>query len=152
MNWRIMAKKGLKARRREFVLDCSVTMSWYFKDEATAYAKSIRQALDRAHAVVPKLWPVEVANILILGERRQRSTEAEARKWLGYLQLLPIRVDNETTSRAWSDIMHVARSYGLSTNDAAYLELAIRLGLPLASLDDQLTNAALRAGAGRFEP
>jgi len=147
-----MAKKGLKSKQREFVLDCSVTMSWYFKDEVTAYAKSVRQALNRAHAVVPTLWPIEIANILVLGERRQRSSEAEARKWLGYLQLLPIRVDDETTSRAWSDIMHVARSYCLSAYDAAYLELAIRLGLPLASLDDQLTNAALRAGTGRFEP
>src|SRR5436305_4910152 len=109
-----MAKKGLKTRRKEFVLDCSVTMSWYFKDEATAYAKSVRQALSRAHAVVPTLWAVEIANILVLGERRQRSTEAEARKWLGYLQLLPIRIDDETALRAWSDIMYVARSYGVS--------------------------------------
>jgi predicted nucleic acid-binding protein len=93
-----------------------------------------------------------VANILVLGERRQRSTEAEASKWLGYLQMLPIRPDQETAARAWSDILHVARSYELSAYDAAYLELAIRLGLPLASLDDRLKAAAASAGVAEYSP
>jgi predicted nucleic acid-binding protein len=88
-----MAKKGSKKKAREFILDCSVTMAWYFKDEANAYAKAVRRSLSEAVAVVPALWPLEVANILVLGERRQRSTEAEASKWLRYLQMLPIHVD-----------------------------------------------------------
>jgi predicted nucleic acid-binding protein len=87
-----MRKKGSQKKAREFILDCSVTMAWYFKDEADAYAKAVRTSLSGAAAVVPVLWPLEVANILILGERRQRSTEAEASKWLRFLQLLPIRV------------------------------------------------------------
>ena len=87
-----MAKKGSKKKAGEFILDCSVTMAWYFKDEANAYAKAVRKSLIEVDAVVPGLWPLEVANILVLGERRQRSTEAEASMWLRYLQMLPIRV------------------------------------------------------------
>jgi predicted nucleic acid-binding protein len=146
-----MAKKS-KKKSAEFVLDCSVTMAWYFKDEANAYARAVRRSLGGLRAVVPALWPLEVANILIIGERRQRSTEAEASKWLSYLQMLPIQVDDETAARAWSDILHVARSYDLSAYDASYLELAIRLGLPLASLDDRLKATAASAGVAEFTP
>jgi predicted nucleic acid-binding protein len=147
-----MAKKGIRKKAEEFILDCSVTMAWYFKDEANPYAKAVRRALGSARAVVPALWPLEVANILVLGERRQRSTEAETSKWLRYLEMLPIHVDDETAARAWSDILHVCRSYHLSAYDAAYLELAIRLGLPLASLDDTLKAAAAAAGVTEFRP
>ena len=147
-----MAKKRGRRKLPEFVLDCSVTMAWYFKDEANAYANAVRRSLSRALAIVPAIWPLEVANILVLGERRLRSTEAEASKWLRYLQLLPIRVDDETSERAWSDILHVARSYRRSAYDAAYLELAIRSGLPLASLDDNLKKTAASAGVAEYKP
>ncbi len=147
-----MAKKGSKKKAGEFILDCSVTMAWYFKDEANAYAKAVRRSLSRVDAVVPGLWPLEVANILVRGERRQRSTEAEASKWLRYLEMLPIRVDDETAVRAWSDILHIARSYDLSAYDASYLELAIRLGLPLASLDDKLKATAASGGVAEYTP
>ena len=147
-----MAKKRSRKKVQEFVLDCSVTMAWYFKDEANAYASAVRRSLSAANAIVPSIWPLEVANILMLGERRQRSTEAEASKWLRYLELLPIRVDMETTVRAWSDVLHVARSYDLSAYDAAYLELALRLGLPLASVDDRLKAAAESAGVAIYHP
>jgi predicted nucleic acid-binding protein len=146
-----MAKKRIKKKSLTFVLDCSVTMAWYFKDEANSYANTVRKSLSSAGAVVPALWPLEVANILVLGERRQRSTEADASKWLRYLQMLPIQVDDETAVRAWSDILHVARSYDLSVYDAAYLELALRLALPLASLDDHLKATAASAGVAEFE-
>lgn len=147
-----MVRRGSKKKSGEFVLDCSVTMAWYFKDEANAYANAVRRSLSQAKAVVPALWPLEVANILILGERRRRSTEAEAGKWLRYLQLLPIRLDDQTAVRAWSDILHVARLYDLSAYDAAYLELALRLGLPLASIDDKLKAKADAAGVSRYQP
>ncbi len=147
-----MAKKGARKKAREFVLDCSVTMAWYFKDEANVYANTVRKSLTGASALVPTSWPLEVANILALGERRQRSTAAEASKWLRYLQMLPIHIDEETPARAWSDILHVARSYDLSAYDAAYLELAIRLGLPLASLDDKLKATAASAGVVEYKP
>lgn len=147
-----MRKKGRGKKAEGFVLDSSVTMAWYFRDEARAYAKAVRKSLGTVSAVVPALWPIEIANILILGERRGRSTEADAHKWLGYLQMLPIRVDDETAARAWSDIRLVARSYHLSAYDACYLELAIRLGLPLASLDDKLKESAAAAGVAEFRP
>jgi predicted nucleic acid-binding protein len=147
-----VAKKARKAKAEAFVLDCSVTMAWYFKDEAQAYADAVRTALGGAGAVVPALWPLEVANILALGERRKRSTEAEAGVWLRYLRRLPIQVDGETPARAWSDILHVARLHGLSAYDAAYLELAIRRGLPLATLDDRLKAAAKAAGVAEYTP
>jgi len=101
---------------------------------------------------VPGLWPLEVANILVLSERRQRSTKADATTWLRYLRLLPIRVDDETEGRAWSDIIDVARLYNLPAYDAAYIELAIRLGLPLASLDDKLKAKAATAGIPEYGP
>ena len=147
-----MPKKRKRDHQAAFVLDCSVALAWYFQDEANAYARSVRQALAKTTAVVPALWPLEVANILVLGERRGRSTTADAAKWLGYLQWLPIRVDEETPARAWSDILPLARTYELSSYDAAYLELALRLGLPLASLDDPLKAAATSAGVPAFEP
>jgi predicted nucleic acid-binding protein len=145
-------KKGRGPNVATFVLDCSVTMAWYFKDEADPYAVAVRKSLSRCEAVVPSLWPLEVANILVHGERRNRSTEADASKWLGYLQKLPIRVDPETSVRAWSEMLHVARSYQLSAYDAAYVELALRLGLPLASLDEPLRKAAISAGVPLFAP
>jgi predicted nucleic acid-binding protein len=147
-----MAKKQFKKQPQEFVLDCSVTMAWYFKDEANAYARAVRKALNNAKAMVPALWPFEVANILMLGERHGRSTPAEASKWLAYLQMLPIRVDNANTARALPDILHVARSYDLSGYDAAYLELALRLGLPLVSVDEKLKAKAALAGVAEFRP
>jgi predicted nucleic acid-binding protein len=146
-----MAKKKRRPTSADgFVLDCSVAMAWYFKDEADAYAKSVRRALSKTGAVVPALWPLGVANVLVLAERRKRITEAEAGKWLNYLRLLPIRIDKETAARAWSEVLQVARSHELSAYDAAYLELALRLGLPLASLDDRLTAAAEAVGVVKF--
>lgn len=147
-----MARRGKKREAREFVLDCSVTMAWYFKDEVNAYTTAVRESLSGVEAVVPGLWRIEVASILVLAERRRRSTEAEAGKWLGYLRMLRIRVDEETAARAWSDILHVARSYDLSAYDASYLELALRLGLPMASLDDKLKATAASAGVAEFHP
>jgi predicted nucleic acid-binding protein len=147
-----MVASARKKRATEFVLDCSVTMAWYFKDEADAYANAVRKSLGQANAIVPSLWPIEVANILAVAERRRRSTEAEATKWLRYLQVLPIRVDDETAARAWFDVLRVARMYGLSAYDAAYLELALRLGVPLASLDDELKATAASAGVAEFRP
>jgi predicted nucleic acid-binding protein len=73
---------GTKSRKKasEFILDCSVTMAWYFKDEANAYVIAVRKSLSRANAIVPVLWALEIANVLALRERAQRSTEAEATK------------------------------------------------------------------------
>jgi predicted nucleic acid-binding protein len=144
-------------RKREpkvvrFVLDCSMAMSWYFKDEGNTYSSAVRRSLARAEALVPGVWPLEVANVLVLAERRHRSNQADATKWLQYLRSLPIRTDNDLAERAWSEILGLARSHALTTYDAAYLELALRLGLPLASLDATLTAAAKDAGVPEYRP
>ncbi len=103
-------------------------------------------ALASKRAVVPDLWHVEVANALLVGERRKRSTQANTVTWLGFLASLPIAVDEETKVRAFGNTVSLARTHELSAYDAAYLELAIRRGLPLATLDDKLKAAAQAVG------
>jgi predicted nucleic acid-binding protein len=134
------------------VIDCSVTMAWYFKDEATAYTNAVRAALATRRAAVPALWPLEVANVLLMGERRKRSTQAKATKWLRFLNALPIAVDTPTPELAFDPILSLARSHKLTSYDAAYLELAMRLGLPLAARDDALEKAAQAVGVPLFTP
>lgn len=135
---------------QEFVLDGSVTMAWYFQDERNDYADAVRDGLDRSQAVVPSLWPLEVANTVVMGERRKRSTPAQAATWLGFLGVLPIVVDGETTARAWGETLGLARAHNLSSYDAAYLELAMRRGLPLATLDEKLKAAAVAVGVSLY--
>lgn len=134
----------------EFVLDCSVTMAWCFDDEATPYTDGVRDCLTDHQAVVPSIWPLEAGNATIMGERRGRLDRARSSRFFVLLQALPIVVDDETSSRAFSDIVHLARAHNLSAYDAAYLELAIRRGLPLACLDGKLKTAALAAGVVLF--
>ena len=131
---------------KEFVLDGSVTMAWYFADESNPYADAVLSDLESARALVPSLWFLEVANTVLVGERRKRSTEAQAAAWLGILESLSIEVDEETSSHAWSGTLALARSQSLSAYDAAYLELAMRRGLPLATLDAKLKAAATAVG------
>ena len=134
------------------IIDCSLTMAWYFKDEATPYTNAVRSAMATERAVVPALWPLEVANVLIMGERRKRSTQAHAAKWLRFLAALPITVDTDTPFRAFDPGLGLARLYKLTAYDAAYLELAIRLGLPLATLDADLEKAATASGVPIYNP
>ena len=89
---------------------------------------------------------------MLVGERRKRITEAKVAQFLTLLQSLPITVDDETDLRAWQETLHLARLHDLSVYDAAYLEVAVRLGLPLASLDDKLKAAAAAAGVPEYKP
>ncbi len=114
-----------------FVLDGSVTMVWGFEDEANGYATAILERMPDLEAHVPPLWALEVANALLVGERRCRITPAETARFLAILATFPITVDDETVAHAWADTMHLARAQNLSSYDAAYLELALRRGLPL---------------------
>jgi predicted nucleic acid-binding protein len=147
-----MGKKKQKAKAVEFVLDGSVTVAWFFEDETDAYAEAIEDSLMSASAWVPSLWCQEVANALLVGERRKRTTEAKVSAFLTLLRSLPITTDDETEARAWQESLHLARAHGLSTYDAAYLELAVRRGLPLATLDDKLKAAASAVGVPEYEP
>src|SRR5437879_5871951 len=128
------------------VIDCSLTMAWFFKDEATPYTNAVRASFASERAVVPSLWPLEVANVLLMGERRKRSTQAKTAKWLRFLSALPIAVEPETPRFAFDPFLALARSHKLTAYDAAYLELAIRRGLPLATLDHDLEKAAKALG------
>jgi predicted nucleic acid-binding protein len=135
-----------------FVLDCSVTMAWCFDDEATAFTDAVRDSLADVRAVVPSLWPLEVANATIMGERRKRLDEARSQRFIVLIEALPIVIDDETARRAFGDTRHLARTYQLSAYDASYLELAIRRGLPLACLDGKLKTAATAAGVALYNP
>ncbi len=135
-----------------FVLDSLVTMAWGFDDEDDAYAVTILDKLHELQAYVPSLWSLEVANALIVGERRGRSTSADSARFLAILGTFPIVVDDETVARAWTDSLHLARAHDLSAYDAAYLEPAIRRGLPLACLDGKLKAGAIAAGVPLFTP
>ncbi len=129
-----------------FVLDGSVTLVWGFTDENDDYAAAILDKMPDLQAYVPNLWPLEVANALLVGERRGRTTPADSAHFLAILGTFPIAVDDETVARAWVETMHLARAHRLSSYDASYLELAMRLGLPLATLDDKLKTAAKAVG------
>ena len=131
-----------------FVLDASATLAWCFEDERTAPAASVLERLRDQEALVPPLWLLELANGLVVAERRGRITRAESTRFLGLVGELPIRIDQTSTLDLASSVMDLARQYDLSAYDAAYLELALRLGQPLATIDERLRSAADRAGVG----
>src|SRR5579871_5679457 len=110
-----MAKKRTARRPKTklFVLDASVTLVWAFEDETDAYAETVADSLANVPAVTPALWHLEVANSLLVGERRKRTTEAKVAQFLTLLQSLPIGVDEETSLRAWQDTLRLARAHGL---------------------------------------
>jgi predicted nucleic acid-binding protein len=129
-----------------FVLDASVALSWCFKDEGTPARLALLQRLGAEHAAVPAVWPLEVANILASAERRKRIDAAGIGEFLALADSLDIRVDSETAGRSLREILDLARREGLTSYDAAYLDLAIREGLPLATGDRVLAQAAERCG------
>jgi predicted nucleic acid-binding protein len=129
-----------------FVLDTSVAVVWCFEDETTPYAERSLDALASGEALVPFLWPLEVGNVLLTAERHKRITRAKATRFLRLLMDLPITVDTEGIAKAFTEVLAVAHEHGLSAYDAAYLELALRQGLPLATLDTGLRRAARQAG------
>lgn len=124
------------------VLDCSVTMAWCFDTEANTYADRVQERLHEAEAVVPTIWSLEVANVLLVGERRGRITPAETTDFVRLLQSYPLMVDQQTSEHVWDTTLKLARDHRLSSYDAAYLELALRHGLALATLDEALRRAA----------
>jgi predicted nucleic acid-binding protein len=145
-----MGKK--KQADAAFVLDGSITLAWFFEDETNAYADAVHDALASATAVAPSLWPLEVANAVLMGERRKRTTEAKVSTFLALLRSLPVALDDETGLHAWNDTLRLARAHQLSAYDAAYLELALRRKLPLATLDVRLKAAAHAAGVVEYTP
>jgi len=136
-----------------FVLDNSVTMRWFFGDgkpQELAYAGKVLDAMKQDNALVPATWGLEVANVIARAEAKGIVTEARSGAFLEMLEGVDIDVDSATFSQALSDTLQLARRYKLSSYDASYLELALRLGMPLATLDEDLQKAAKKAGVKRF--
>ena len=146
------AKKSKKPRPNAFVLDGSMALAWCFPDEKAAVSEAVLDSLAQARAFVPSLWHLEVGNSLLVGERRQRSTQADTANWIAFLNSLPISVDDQTAARAWNDVLSLARAHNLSAYDAAYLELALRRALPLATLDARLKAVASAIGVVEYKP
>ncbi len=126
-----------------FVVDASVTMAWFLAGEATPYSEGVLDRLEKTGAIAPIVWPLEVANAFLIGERRGRLTAAQTARFVHDLKLLPITVDDGAVAGAWGPILALGRAHNLTAYDAAYLELATRLGVSLATQD-----ARLRAAAG----
>jgi predicted nucleic acid-binding protein len=128
-----------------FVIDASVAACWAFGDEDHPVATQALERLRSEVAHAPSLFRLEVCNVVLVNERRGRITETDGKAFLRSLARLPIQRDVEPVE---PELLRLARTFGLSAYDAAYLELALRLGLPLATLDGRLGRAAVDAGAG----
>jgi predicted nucleic acid-binding protein len=136
-----------------FVLDTSVTMRWFFGDgkpQELAYAGKVLDAMKDASALVPVIWGLEVANVIARAEAKGLVTEARSGEFLALLEGVDIEVDAATFAHALSDTLQLARRYKLSAYDASYLELALRSGIPLATLDEDLQKASKKAGVKKF--
>ena len=131
----------------DFVLDCSVTMTWFFAHEATQATDAIQSRLaGEATAFVPLHWRLEVGNTLLGAERKTAKSQSETEHFLGLLSALSIETDGQTDTRALSNILSLARQHKLTSYDAAYLDLALSRGIPLATLDKELRAASKKLG------
>ena len=128
------------------IVDCSMAMAWCFVDESTPETSRIQDRLASEAALVPAHWFLEVANVLAMAEKRKRISTTDALQFVQLLSVLDIQVDLEAHRRAFDPILPLCRSHKLTSYDAAYLDLALRRRLPLASLDDDLRQAATSLG------
>ncbi len=129
-----------------FVIDCSVAVTWCFEDEATAASDGLLDRLGDEPAAAPAIWPFELGNVLAMAERRGRIDAAQLAECVALLRELPVAIDEESPQRALNEVLALARAEGLTTYDASYLELAMRLGVPLATQDKALRQAAEKLG------
>jgi len=132
-----------------FVLDCSATMGWCFADQADSVSEAALDALENGPAWVPTLWSLEVANVLLLAEKRGKLTVAQRTCFVQRLLALPIQVDPATPGQALLATLALGSAHGLSAYDAAYLELALRTGLPFATRDARLAAVCEALGVAR---
>ena len=128
-----------------FVIDNSVVMAWVFEDEANPYADAVLEKLLNSSAIVPTIWPLEVVNVLLVAERRKRLKQADSIRFITLLSQLPIFVEQEWPEDQMEELLAVGRASNLSSYDASYLYLAMRKGLPIATLDQKLIAAAQAA-------
>jgi len=135
-----------------FVIDASAILAWCFEDEWPKDRAALMDRLLEGGMAAPAHWPLEVTNILWEGERRRRITVADAVDFIETVEDLGVRIDSETPRRAGRDIYPLAREEKLTTYDAAYLELALRLDAALVSKDMELLRAAKRRGVSTIMP
>jgi predicted nucleic acid-binding protein len=135
----------------EIVVDNSVVVAWCFADQATELSLAVLAYLENHTAVAPGVFPLELGNALVVAERRKKLARADAQRFLRLVQSLPLRVEQELPQRQLGEVLALARQYDLSTYDAAYLDLAMRAALPLATMDQPLRVAAKRAGVPLFQ-
>jgi predicted nucleic acid-binding protein len=129
----------------DFVIDNSVVMTWCFKDETSQYADHILDRFEDSTGFVPAIWPLEICNVLLVAERKKRMGEAGSVRFMALLAELPIIVEQEPPERMIKENFALARKHKLSSYDASYLDLAMRKGLPIATLDKNLLAAAKRS-------
>jgi predicted nucleic acid-binding protein len=133
-----------------FVLDASVTLTWCFEDQSNDYSKAVLASLQTGHAYVPMIWELEVLNSLLGSERKKLLSHAEC---LSFWQMMnSFSIQRHDSLMKPLELYALALDYRLSAYDACYLELAIRLALPLASLDKKIRAAAEAAGLKLFSP
>ena len=128
-----------------FVLDNSVALAWCFEDEQTPAVMALLDRVAETGAMAPLLWPLEAINGLLAAERRRRVSPEQRATLAGFLRDLLVRLDAHTAEQAWDATVRLAERFKLTVYDAAYLELAQRRRLPLASLDQDLRAAATAA-------
>ncbi len=134
-----------------FILDCSSTMPWILKNDPSAYAGEVLKQLISSEALVPRIWALEVANVLLVYERRKRLRPAESTAFLRLLQDLPITTAETSCKQDFSSVLSIARQYQLTAYDAAYLDLALTENLPLATLDRKLRVVMCDAGVSLLD-
>lgn len=130
-----------------FVLDASVVLTWCFPDENATVAQLVADMFKQGDtALAPSFWPHEVLNALLVGEKRKRISQALVRRFLDDLAKLPVALEHFPAPVVFSRVQLLSREHDLTAYDAAYLDLALDNGLPLATLDDDLVRACRRAG------
>ena len=129
-----------------FVLDASVALCWFFEGQKTAYTEAVFECLARGdEALVPVVWPLEIINSLVVAARQKSITATQLETFVADLKELPVGVDLQGVERTYSSILRTSRQHQLSSYDAAYLDLALVEGLPLATQDKNLRAAAKRS-------
>ncbi|OGT41278.1 MAG: hypothetical protein A3F42_07310 [Gammaproteobacteria bacterium RIFCSPHIGHO2_12_FULL_37_34] len=134
----------------EFILDCSITMAWCFEDETSEYSEKILDALSENTAWVPALWSIEVANSLIVAERKKRISHIKAIAFKQHIDTFAIKIDDYLLTKPIELLLDLAKETGLTAYDATYLELAIRKNLPIATLDVELKKSSQKMGLSLY--
>ena len=130
-----------------FIIDASITLSWCFEDERTPETDALFvQLANGATAVVPNIWPFEVTNVMTLALKKGRINQSTSDEFLKFLKNANITIEKFNMDSVFGAILSTALKFGLTSYDAAYIELASRLNLPLATLDKPMRKAALAAG------